>query len=78
MSNIIYTKGITSPVKLGKSSELIPRKQEFDLFFSLYLTDEHTKSPDTYPLCIALHPSSKGGAPLSLFSLITRQLFNLQ
>lgn len=46
-------------------------KAEFRYMSSLYLIYEHTKSLDTYPLCVALHPSSKGGAPLSLFSLIT-------
>lgn len=41
-----------SPAKLAKSSELIPQKLNFGFFFSLYLTNKHTKSPDTYPFCI--------------------------
>lgn len=68
---IIYS---TSPVKQEKKStklwkNLLPT--EFWYTCEIYLPNEHTKSPETYPLCVSLFPSKKSEINSSTFYLIT-------
>jgi len=43
-------------------------KAEFFYMSSSYPNYKHTKSSETYTLCVALHPSSKAGAPFTVFA----------